>query len=407
MPAKVVFVAPFLMPATVRFVEAAAGLPGVELGLLTMDPAVKIPPSLAPSIAVHEQVDDAFDPAKLAAAARRLAGRLGGLDRLMGALEQLQVPLAEARERLGLPGMGAEAARNFRDKARMKTLLREAGLPCARHRLVESRAEGREFAAEVGFPLVVKPPAGAGAKATFRVEAPEALEEALAVTSPAPGRPTLIEEFVVGEESSFETVSIGGRPVWTSSTRYLPTPLDALHNPWIQWCVLLPRRQDDPRLADIRQLAARALDVLGMETGLSHMEWFRRRDGSIAISEVGARPPGAQITTLVSVAHEFDLRVAWARLMVYGEFDLPPRRWAAGAAFLRGMGSGRVKAVHGLKQAQEELGPLVVEATLPRPGQPKSSSYEGEGNVVLRHPETEVVHKALMRLVSLIRVEYE
>lgn len=403
---RVIFVAPFLMPATVRFVQATAGLPGVRLGLLTMDPAVKVPPSLAGAVVAHQQVDDAFDPGRLAVAARRLAERLEGLDRLLGALEQLQVPLAEARERLGVPGMGAEAARNFRDKARMKTLLRQAGLPCARHRLVESRGDGRAFAAEVGFPLVVKPPAGAGAKGTFRVDGPEALEEALAVAAPAPGRPVLLEEFVVGEEASLETVSIGGRPVWSSSTRYLPTPLEVVQNPWIQWCVLLPREQDDPRLADVRPLAFRALEVLGMDTGLTHLEWFRRRDGSVALSEVAARPPGAQITTLMSVAHEVDFLAAWARLMVYGELDLPPRRWAAGAAFLRGVGSGRVKAVRGLKQAQRELGSLVVETSLPRPGQAKSSSYEGEGHVILRHPETEVVKQGLLRLVSLIRVEY-
>jgi len=404
---NVVFVAPFLMPATVRFVEATARVPGVRLGLLTQDPAAKIPAQLAPRLAAHHRVEDAFDPRQLAAAARELGGRLGGLDRLMGALEQLQVPLAEAREILGLPGMKAEAARSFRDKARMKTVLRQAGVPCARHRLAATRAEAREFAGQVGFPLVVKPPAGAGAAATFRVDGPEALEQALSAAAPAAGQEVLLEEFVVGEESSFETVSIDGRSVWTSSTRYLPTPLEALRHPWIQWCVLLPREREEPRLADVREVAHRALAALGMGTGLSHMEWFRRRDGSIAISEVAARPPGAQITTLVSVAHEWDFLAAWARLMVHNEFEAPPRKWAAGAAFFRGMGQGRVKAVHGLAEAQREVGALVVEAKLPRPGQPKSSSYEGEGYAVLRHESTEVVAKALLRLVSMVRVEYE
>ncbi len=403
---NVVFVAPFLMPATVRFAAAAASVPGVRLGLITQDPAVRVPPALAGLVVAHHRVEDAFDPHQLAATAAELGKTLGGLDLLMGALEQLQVPLAQAREILGLPGMGAEAARNFRDKARMKTVLREAGLPCARHHLATSLAEARAFVGEVGFPVVVKPPDGAGAKATFRVGTAEALEEALRASAPAPHRPLLIEEFVTGQEYSFETVSIGGTPVWYSSTRYLPTPLEALHNPWIQWCVLLPREREDPRLDDIKAANFAALKALGMGTGLTHMEWFRRRDGSIAISEVAARPPGAQITTLVSVAHDFDLLAAWARLMVYGEFNPPPRKWAAGAAFFRGMGQGRVKAVHGLDQAQKELGPLVVEAKLPQPGQSKSDSYEGEGYAILRHEDTETVYRGLMRLVSLVRVEY-
>lgn len=402
----VVFVAPFLMPATARFAQAAASLPGVRVGLITQDPAVKIPPTLAASIAGHRRVENAFDPVKLAEAARELGRSIGGLDRLMGSLEQLQVPLAQAREILGVPGMGVEAAKNFRDKARMKTVLREAGLPCARHRLAATADEARAFAREVGLPLVVKPPDGAGAKATFRVGTLEALEEALKVNPPLPARPVLLEEFMTGDEYSFETVSIHGKPVWYSSTRYLPTPLEAMHNPWIQWCVLLPKEREDPRFDDVKEAAFRGLTALGMETGLSHLEWFRRRDGSLAISEVAARPPGAQITTLVSVAHEFDFLSAWARLMVFGEFNPPPRKWASGAAFFRGTGGGRVKAVHGLDQAQKELGPLVVEAKLPKPGAPKSDSYEGDGYAVVRHESTEAVYKALMRLVALVRVEY-
>jgi hypothetical protein len=142
-----------------------------------------------------------------------------------------------------------------------------------------------------------------------------------------------------------------------------------------------------------------------MDTGLTHMEWFRRRDGSVAISEVGARPPGAQITTLVSRAHDINFLHAWARVMIYGEFDLPERRYAAGAAFLRGQGSGRVVAIHGLEQAGREVGELVTDVQLPEVGQTPTGSYEGEGYILLRHPETEVVKEALLRLISIVRVE--
>jgi hypothetical protein len=169
--------------------------------------------------------------------------------------------------------------------------------------------------------------------------------------------------------------------------------------------VLLPREVDHPRYDDIRSVAARALAALGMGTGLSHMEWFRRTDGSVAVSEVGARPPGAQFTTLISYAHDVDFYAAWARLLVFEEFDPPPRRYAAGIAFLRGQGEGRVTRIAGLGEAQAELGPLVVEVKLPKRGQLPGSSYEGEGYVVLRHPETAVVARALARLVHLVRVE--
>jgi biotin carboxylase len=250
----------------------------------------------------------------------------------------------------------------------------------------------------------VKPPAGAGAKATFRVENVDQLEQSLRVYRPVPGREMLLEEFLSGAEHSFDSVVIDGRPVWHSISRYYPTPLEVLENPWIQWCVVIPREVDHPTFDPIRKAGFAALRALGMDTGISHMEWFRRPDGSIALSEVAARPPGAQICSLLSYATDLDFYRAWARLAVYGEFEVPERRYAVGAAYLRGQGEGRVQDVEGLERAQQELGALVVEASLPRVGQGASGSYEGEGYVILRHPETSVVERAVKRVVELVRV---
>ena len=400
-----IFAAPVLSENASRMIAALAGLPDVRVGVISQTPLEDLPPPVRSQVAAHWRVADVLDAGALVDAVRQLSRQLGPIDRLIAAYEQLQVPLAEAREQLGLAGMGADAARNFRDKARMKSLLREAGLPCARHRLVTAPEDAAGFAREVGFPLIVKPPAGAGAQATTRVDGIDALQAALDTAAPAPGRPVLLEEYVTGDEHSFETVSIDGRAVWHSLTHYYPSPLEVLRNPWIQWCLVLPREVEEPQYDDIRHSAFRALDVLGMETGLSHMEWFRRPDGSIAISEVAARPPGAQLTTIISRAHDFDFVAAWARLMVFDEFAAPPRRYAVGAAYLRGQGSGRVKAIHGLDQVQHEMGSLVVDARLPTPGQEPTGSYEGEGFVIVRHVETAVVQRALQRLISLVRVE--
>jgi biotin carboxylase len=399
----VVFVAPLLSESAFRMVEAAASLPDVRLGVITHDPAEGLR-HLTGRVA-HWGVNDVLSADQLVWAARELAARNGGLHRIFGAYEQLQVPLAMARETLGVPGMSVAAAQNFRDKARMKSVLRANGLPCARHRLAPHIGDAVAFAEASGFPVVVKPPAGAGALQTYRVENVDQLRRALMAQPPSPGNPVLVEEFVRGEEHSFETISIDGHAVWHSLTRYRPTPLDVVENPWIQWCLVLPREIDSDRYADIRVAATRALDVLGMTTGLSHMEWFRRPDGTLAISEVAARPPGAQITTLVSRAHDIDFVQAWTRLMIFDVFDPPPRRYAAGAAFLRGQGRGRVRAIHGWGQVRSELRELIVDVKLPEPGAVPSTSYEGDGFVIVRHESTAVVEDAVGRIVSLIRVE--
>jgi formate-dependent phosphoribosylglycinamide formyltransferase (GAR transformylase) len=402
----VICAVPLVTENAKSFLGAVTALPGVRAAVVTQEPAEAFPPELRGRLAGHWKVADALDADQLAHAAGELSKRLGPVHRLIGAIEQVQEPLAAARETLGVPGMRAEQARNFRDKARMKELLRAAGIPVARHRLVASAEAGWAFEREVGYPVVVKPPAGAASQATFRVESDEQMAEAMKACAPAPGQEALVEEFITGDEYSWDAYSLGGAVRFHSITRYNPTPLEVMRTPWIQWTVLLPREVDDARYDDVREAGQRVLRTLGMETGMCHMEWFRRRDGSLAISEIAARPPGAQLTTLISRAHDWDAVGAWARLMVFDAIEPPAeRKYAAGAAYLRGQGQGRVKAVHGLDVVQRELGHLVTDARVPKPGQPKAASYEGEGFVIVRHPETAVVAEALKRIVSTVRVE--
>jgi hypothetical protein len=408
MSTHAIFVAPFFLETTLRFVAGAASLSGVHLSLVSQDPAEKLPAGLRSALAGHWRVENALDPEQLVHAARMLAGKLGPPRRMLGALEQLQVPLAQARESLGVEGLDTASALNFRDKSRMKDVLRRAGLPCARHVLAVSAEAASAFADTTGFPVVAKPPAGAGGKGTFRLESGRDLATLLQRFPPSHANPVLLEEFVLGTEHSFDSVVIGGEPVWYSISRYMPAPLQVLENPWIQWCVFLPRSVSGPEYAPIRDAGFRAVRALGLKTGLSHMEWFQLGDDRIAISEVGARPPGAQITSLMSWAHDLDFYQAWPRLMVFDEFEPPPRNHAVGAAYFRGQrstGGTRVRAIHGLDEAQRRFGHLVVESQLPSAGQMASDGYEGEGYVIVRHADSGVVEDALRQIVQTVRVE--
>ncbi len=402
----VAYVAPFLLPTTIRFVQSVLGQPGVRMGLITQDPLDRLPQGLRDRLQGEVRVFDALDPDQIAEAVRGLEPKIGQPDLLLGTLEHVQVPLAQVRERLGIPGMGEEVARNFRDKAHMKEMLAAAGLPVARHRLIDSAAAGMMFAQEVGYPLVVKPPEGTGAASVFRVHHEGQLRALLANLAPRPGHPLLCEEHIDGQEGTLEVMSINGVPAWYSATRFSPGPLHVLENSWIQWTITLPREVDDPADAMVRRMGFKALSALGMGSGFSHMEWFRRPDGSVVLSELCARPPGAQIVSLMGLAHGADIYRAWANAVVHGQFAPIPRTHASGAAFLRGQGKGsRVIAVHGLDEVRAELGATIVEVAPPRLGQPRSDSPEGEGYVLVRHPETAVVEAALKRIITRVRVE--
>jgi len=403
---SVIFVAPLFREGSNRFLRAFASLPDVRLGVLSLESAVRMEPSLRSRVHAHYQIRDCMDVGELVRGCRGMAAALGGVDRLVAHLEELQIPVADTREVLGLEGMHGGAARNFREKSRMKEVLRAAGISVARSRLVTSAAQIAAFIAEVGYPIVLKPPAGLGARATFCVRGSAELETAIARLGPSEAAPAQVEEYVAGRESTCETVSIGGRHVWRSGTHYLPGPLEVLENPWMQYCVLLPRDENDPNFRIFDAVNGRALDALGMGTGISHMEWFLRQDGTPMVNEVGARPPGANIMPLMSHAYGCDMWAKWAELIAHDRFTAPIRQRAAGTAFFRGQGRGRVKAVHGLAEAHREVGSYVVDRKLPELGQAKAQSYEGEGWAVVAHESTAVVMHALKRLVELVRIEY-
>lgn len=401
---NVIFTAPFPLETTMRFARAAARLPDVRLLAIAQNPPTGEDRKVFDDVAL---VEDGLDSDSLCRAAKALERRYGPIHRVLGILEPLQIQLGEMRRALGVSGTSPETADLFRDKARMKEELRRHGLPCARHRLIRAWSDAEAFVAEVGLPLVLKPPAGMGCKATWRIDSIDALRAALAALHAGPDTPALAEEFLRGHEHSFETITIGGDVRFSSCSRYYPTPLEVMETPWIQWVIVLPRDIDGPDYADARALGIRAVEALGLETGFTHMEWFRRDDGSLAIGEIAARPPGAHIVLANSYAYDTDMYKAWARATVDDAFDGPfERKYAVGVAYLRGVGHGRVVRVSGVELANERVGRLVVDSRLPARGAPRADTYEGDGYVIVRDPDTEVVKAAMKHVIETIRVEY-
>jgi biotin carboxylase len=401
----VLLVAPWFSEVMQRCARCFLDLPDVKVGVLTQEAFDRIPADLRERFAACERIDDAAQPGQLVAAAERVRAQWGRIDRLEGYLEMLQVPIAEARDALGVDGMGAETARNFRDKNRMKDVLRQAGAPVARQALVRGEDDARAFVATVGYPIVLKPLAGFGARNTQRVTDDASLRQALAALQPTADAPAQAEEFVQGEEHTFESVVIDGKVVWQSSTAYVPRPLQVLENPWMQYALILPREPLPPHAAAFAATNAQALAALGVRHGLTHMEWFLRDDGSHVVSEVGARPPGANIMPLLEAAHGADPWAAWARLMVERRWVFPERRFAAGTVFLRAKDGGpTVRAVEGIAAMRQRLGPAFVGMKMPEPGQPRSTHYEGDGFVLVRHPETQGVVQALRAVLETVSI---
>ncbi|MBL8923059.1 MAG: hypothetical protein JNJ54_29690 [Myxococcaceae bacterium] len=409
-----VFVAPKFLENTNRFLAGFAKLDGLKVSVISEDPAAAIPGTLKPRLlGGHYQVQNPLDGMQLAEACRSLARHLGPIDRLTGALEQLQLPLAQARELTRIPGMGLTHAKRFRDKDEMKRVLREAGVPVAKSDLATSLDDVRAVGRRLGFPLIAKPPAGLGSRSTYRLESMDDLDALPELgLVPSERAPVQVEQFIRGREHTCETVSIGGKTVWRSGTRYFPTPLEALENQWMQYCVLLPREDGDPwtRFHPVNEAALQALFAGGSaesSTALTHMEWFLTEKDELFVGEVGARPPGVHIMPLMSLAHETNLVDDWCELIAFDRFTPKPRRWAAGAAFFRGQGRGqRVVSVTGLEAAVEAAGDALVELKTPKVGMPRAPGYEGEGSAIVKAATTDAVKRALLGMIERVQIRY-
>lgn len=404
MPRNVIFVAPFPIETTMRFVRATAKLDDVRLLGVCHSP-----PEGDDARLFHDvvRVTRPLDLQDVLEGVEVLRRRHGQPHRLIGILEPMMVQLAEARARFGIEGTRPEVADLFRDKARMKDALRAAGLPVAKHCLVTSEADARGFAEQVGFPMVLKPPAGMGAKATFRVSSLDALLRAVVGMRVSPSSPVLAEEMLRGREHSFETITISGKPRAWSISDYLPSCLEVVENAWIQWATILPREVGGPVHEKARAMGFAAIEALGLDSGMTHMEWFEKEDGSLAIGEIAQRPPGANLTRMTGLAHDIDAYRAWARAVVDNELDAPwPRKYAVGCAYLRGMGQGRVVNVTGVHEAHEAVGKWVMEAKLPTLGATKADSYEGDGYVVVRHESTDAVRAMIKKIIETVKVHY-
>jgi hypothetical protein len=323
-------------------------------------------------------------------AVREWSGR-GPVDRVECLWEPGMIVAARLRESLGARGLDVEHTIPFRNKERMKQVLDQAGIRTPRHLPAKSAAGIWEAAERIGFPLIVKPIAGAGSADTFRVEDREELARAVAQVQHV--EEVSVEEFVDGEEYTFDTVSIDGIPAYHNIAWYRPRPLVARSNEWISPQVVALRHPDQPMLAQGVAMGRRVLAALGFETGFTHMEWYRKADGEVVFGEIGGRPPGAHQVDQMNYACDIDVFRGWAEAVVRGRFGENVRRlYNVVNVYKRAEGEGRIERIEGLERFKRRHGGTVVWDNLLPVGAPRrnwKSTLVSDGFLVLRHPELE------------------
>lgn len=311
------------------------------------------------------------------------------IDRVLANWEPLVLLAARMRERWGIPGMSVDAVRGFRDKQLMKERVRAAGLRVPKSRRVKTESEARAAAAEIGFPLILKPIAGAGSADTHKVTSAAELEPVLEAMRGVPE--ASCEEYIEGEEFTFDTVCVDGKPAYENVAMYLPKPLEMRTLEWISPIIITVRDMQQAKLQGGIALGRRVLDALRMGDGFTHMEWYLTPKGEAVFGEIGCRPGGAHLVDQMNYTNDIDLFREWARASCWGKFEArSARKYNVGIVFKRARGEGTITRIEGLDDWMRACGEWVVEEKLLRPGTPRRNwkhTLLSDGHVLVRHPD--------------------
>jgi D-alanine-D-alanine ligase len=206
-------------------------------------------------------------------------------------------------ELAGIPyvGAGVFASAASMDKAHMKVAFAGAGLPMGAYIVVTDRAWRRERkrviddAAELGFPLFVKP-ARAGSSMGVSKAADAASLEAAVETAREHDRKVIIETAIAGQEVECGVLEglddappdaslpagVGvpaGYDFYDFQAKYLDEGLS----------LTIPAAIPETSVAEIRRLAALAFEAVDCE-GLARVDFFHTDDGRVLINEINTMP---------------------------------------------------------------------------------------------------------------------
>ena len=392
----VIFVEP-RFPANQREFVRGLHAMGARVTGIGEGPVESLGDTLKGRLHAYHQVGSVCDEAAMLATVKKIQAT-ERVDRLEATVEAHILPVAKVREACGIPGTTVRTAYLCRDKPAMKEALRAAGVPTARSTGANSAAEVRTFAAEVGYPLILKPRAAAGAAGTVRVNDAAELEAAIATQGFERGGSAAVEEFIEGHEGFYDTLSIDGHVAHDFISHYYPGVLEAMRTRWISPQIITTNRLDAEGYTPLKVMGQAVITALGIGTSATHMEWFASPKG-LKFSEIGCRPPGVSVWDLYSQANEFDLYREWAYAIARGKPLSPPsRRFSAGMIALRPDRDGLIAGYEGVDRIYERYGDAIIDSHLPPPGaptQPVEAGYMANAYMRLRHPDYDTL-RAIM-----------
>jgi biotin carboxylase len=354
------------------------------LGVIVLDVAARLAPGVL-ELADHVILTDYTDVDLTTAILKPWCERLD-VAGVLSLTEYGLLAAARLNERLGFTDNTVLAVDRTVNKQRMRERLsgdERFALPA---KLANDATQVQEFAAAFGYPVLLKPPDGAGSENIVLLR-DRSDHDFWARTLPA--FPVLAERFVTGPEYSIEAYSTRGAHVIVAITEKTLHPQDG--NAFVELGHTIPATVSNEVRTELEEFACAFLDRMDLQWGLTHTEVILTAAGPVVV-ETHTRNGGDRITELVQAATGVDLLAVAvairARATVPASLSLPSSTGGAAVRFLI-PGVGVVEAVHGRDTAAGMPGVVEVAVSV-QVGEvlgPLRSSDDRAGLVVATGPD--------------------
>ncbi len=319
---------------------------------------------------------------------------------------------AQVAEALHLPHNSVAAAEAARDKFRMRTRLRQAGVPTPWFRRFDIADDAEELAETVPYPCVLKPTCLSGSRGVMRANEPGefvgAFERLRHLLAGAREREVLVESYIPGQEFALEGVLSQGR----LKVLALFDKPDPLEGPFFEETVYVtPSRAPEATQAAIARCAAEAAAALGLQAGAVHAE-VRVNDEGAWLVEIAGRSIGGLCSQTLRFAQTADAsleELILRQALGLSIDDFERERGAGGVMMIPIPAAGVLVGVHGLEAAQAVPGIEKIEITA-RVNYPVTPLPEGEsylGFIFARASTPAAAEAALREAHQRLRFEIE
>lgn len=211
-------------------------------------------------------------------------------------------------------------------KSAMKACYAKAGIKAARWHLVTDYAGCKDFIAQVGYPVIVKPDNGVGASLTYKLNSDDQFDFFYATKA---NTLFIMEEYVHGTVHSYDAIIDGnGQPLFETGNVTMDSIMDIVNTNGNS-CYYIEKELPE----DIRDAGRRTVAAFGVKSRFVHFEFFvldedqpaLGKKGEILGLEVNMRPSGGFSADMFNFANSADVYKIWADMVAFGYSTVPAK----------------------------------------------------------------------------------